>query len=167
MGPLECGNPINKILFIDITKYQYSFHYTTGVYLSLNDDIIPSHGYVMISDIGSTDDTALICHTNHPADSGSNERPNSGGNWLAPDDTRVDGTAVPGFRRTRDPMIIRLLRSTATDPPSEGIYHCLVEDDTNTFQTVYVGLYSSGEGISVHIYKLSMCATLHQTIIYW
>ena len=29
------------------------------MYLSLDDDIIPNHGYVVISDIGSTDDTAL------------------------------------------------------------------------------------------------------------
>ena len=31
----------------------------TDVYLSLNDDIIPNHGYVEISGIGSTDATAL------------------------------------------------------------------------------------------------------------
>ena len=37
------------------------------VYLSLNGDIIRNHGYVVISDIGSTDNTALLCHTNHPA----------------------------------------------------------------------------------------------------
>ena len=43
-------------------------------------------------------------------------------------------------------MMVRLLRNTATDPPSEGIYHCLVEDDTLTEQTVYVGLYNSGGG---------------------
>ena len=36
----------------------------TDVYLSLNGDIIPNHGYVLISDIGFTDDTALLCHTN-------------------------------------------------------------------------------------------------------
>ena len=38
-----------------------------GVYLSLNGVIIPNHGYVVMSDIGSAgDDTALICHTNRP-----------------------------------------------------------------------------------------------------
>ena len=116
-----------------------------GVYLSLNNDIIPNHGYVVINDIGSTDDTALICHTNHPATLNNNA--DSGGDWFAPDDTRVTGTAVPGFRRNRGPMIVRLLRNTATDPPSEGIYHCLVEDDTFTLQTVHVGLHNSGEGI--------------------
>ena len=112
------------------------------VYLSLNGDIIPNHGYVMISDIGSTDNTALLCHTNRPASGG-----NSGGDWYAPDQTRVAGTDVAGFRRNRDPMVVRLLRITATDPPAEGIYDCVTRDDTFTAQTVYVGLYNSGGGI--------------------
>ena len=117
------------------------------MYLSLNDDVIPNHGYVVISDIGSAgDDTALICNTNRPATLSNNA--NSGGDWFAPDGTRVDGTDVPGFRRNRGPMMVRLYRNTgSTDPSSEGIYQCLVEDDTITVQTVSVGLYNSGEGI--------------------
>ena len=51
----------------------------------------------------------------------------------------------------RGPMMVRLLRNTTTDPPSEGIYHCLVEDDTLTEQTVYVGLYNSGGGTHTNI----------------
>ena len=46
-------------------------------------------------------------------------------------------------------MVVRLLRNTASDPPSEGIYHCLVQDDTFTEQIVYVGLYNSGGGIYI------------------
>ena len=129
---------------------QYDIFYNIGIYLSLNDDLIPNHGYVVISDIGSTDDTALICHTNRPATLGSSDQRHSGGNWFAPDETRVTGTAVPRFMRTRGPMMVRLLRNTATDPPSEGIYHCLVEDDTLTEQTVYVGVYNSGGGTQLH-----------------
>ena len=131
------------------------YNLAVGVYLSLNDDIIPNHGYVVISDIGSNDDTALICHTNRPAtitDIGGST--NSGGDWFAPNGTTVgfgSNSIVSGFRRTRGPMMVRLLRNTATDPPSEGIYHCLVEDDTLTVQTVYVGLYNSGGGIYVYM----------------
>ena len=99
---------------------------------------------MVISDIGSTDNTALICHTNRPATLSNNA--NSGGGWFAPDETRVNGNAVRGFRRNRGPMMVRLLRNNATDPPSEGIYHCLVEDDTFTEQTVYVGLYNARGG---------------------
>ena len=122
----------------------FSLRIIADVYLSLNIDIIPNHGYVMISDIGSTDETALICHTNYPATLGNNAH--SGGDWYAPDGTRVNSNDVPGFRRSRGPMIVRLYRDTATDPPSEGIYECLVEDDTDTVQSLYVGLYGSGEG---------------------
>ena len=99
----------------------------------------------MISDIGSTDSTALLCHTNKPAT--ESENLNSGGNWVAPDGTRVAGTDVPGFRRNRGPMVVRLWRYTATGTPAEGVYDCMIEDDTFTLQTVYVGLYNSGGGI--------------------
>ena len=126
------------------------------MYLSLNNDI-PNHGYVVISDIGSTDDTALICYTNRPARA---LYANSGGDWFGPTGIVVGGLTigidnVPGFMRNRDPMIVRLLRNTATDPPSgipsEGIFHCAVEDATFTVQTVYIGLYNSGGGIYVRL----------------
>ena len=132
------------------------------MYLSLNDDIIPKHGYVDISDIGSTDDTALICHTNRPATLSTMGNPmmHSGGDWFGPDGTAVgtrhgDEHAVPGVRRNRDPGMVLLIRyTTSRDPslngmtftPPEGIYHCEVEDATLTQQTVYVGLYNSGGG---------------------
>ena len=120
----------------------------TGVYLSLNGDPIPNHGYVVISDTGFTvtDNTALICHTNRPFKGYS-----SGGDWIAPDGTKVlryhyyDG--VPGFTIYRSPMMVSLIRSTGSGSPSEGIYVCGVEDDTFTYQTIYVGLYNNGGGI--------------------
>ena len=69
----------------------------------------------------------------------------SGGDWFAPDGKTVGGsTAVPGFRRSRGPMVVRLLRNTGTDPPAEGIYDCVIEDDTLTYRTTFVGLYNSG-----------------------
>ena len=115
-----------------------------------------------ISDIGSTDDTALICHTNRPATltTGVNPMMHSGGDWFGPDGTAV-GTrysnehAVPGVRRNRGPGMVRLIRYTTNISPSlngmtftppEGIYHCEVEDATITQQTVYVGVYNSGGG---------------------
>ena len=120
------------------------------MYLTLKGDYIPNHGYVVISDIGSTDDdsddTALICNTNRI---NNFHGPNSGGDWHAPDGTIVGNQGsddVPGFDRNRGPMVVRLHRNTATGTPSEGIYYCVVEDDTFINQTVYVGLYNSGGG---------------------
>ena len=120
------------------TSYQYLVP-LTDVYLSLNDDIIPNHGYVEISRIGSNDDSALLCHTNRPPDDA-----HSGGDWLAPDGTRVFVTAVPGFTISRAPMVVRLKRTSGTPP--KGIYRCTIEDATSTVQMVYVGLYNTGGG---------------------
>ena len=123
------------------------------MYLSLNDVIIPNNSYVVISDIGSTENTALICNTNRPVINNFNNR-HSGGDWYGPSGSRVGGRAsnnVPGFVRSRGPMVVRLMRNTATDPPSEGIYHCVVEDDTMTEHTLYVGLYNSENGRFVFI----------------
>ena len=106
----------------------------------------------MISDIGSTgDNTALLCHTNREATFENDVGiPNSGGNWFALDQTIVNSNDVPGFRRNRGPMVVRLFRETATDP-AEGIYHCVIEDDTFTEQTLYVGLYNSGGGAYMYL----------------
>ena len=122
------------------TSYQYLV-LLTDVYLSLNGIVIPNHGYVEISRIGSNDDSALLCHTNFPPPPDS---AHSGGDWFAPDGTRVSGTDVPGFARTRGSMVVRLGESTGT--PLEGIYRCEIKDADETLQTVYVGLYNAGAG---------------------
>ena len=122
---------------------------TSGVTLSLNGHYIPNHYYVNINDIGSTDDTAIICNTNRIANIDGGQQLHSGGDWFAPDGTTVGDQGsddVPGFERNRRPMMVQLVRSTTTGTPSEGIYYCVVEDDTFTNQTVYVGLYNSGGG---------------------
>ena len=101
---------------------------------------------MVISDIGTSDtddDSVLLCITNGVANT---DDMNTEGNWFAPDGTRVSSTDVPGVRRTRGAMVVRLYRLTATGPPAEGIYHCMVQDATSTFQTVHVGLYNSGGG---------------------
>ena len=134
------------------------FIFPTDVYLSLNGEVIPNHGYVEISDIGSSDTTALLCHTNRPAD--------IGGHWFAPDGDRVGEVGsiggVPGFQRSRDPMLVRLRRNSGT--PDEGIYWCGVNDATDTPQTVYVGLYNSGRGMYIHKF-LSMSMVVNGSYI--
>ena len=92
-----------------------------------------------ISGIGSTDATALLCHTNKPPVPGS---ATSGGDWFAPDGTIISSSDAPGFARSRDPMVVRLKRTSGTPP--EGIYECTIQDATSTVQIVYVGLYNTG-----------------------
>ena len=96
-----------------------------------------------INDIGSTDVTALLCHTNRPPPpSGPN---NSGGDWFAPDGTRVSGHDFSGFKRNRGPKVVRLKQNFHTTP-AEGIFHCVIRDSTDSFQRVYVGLYNNEGG---------------------
>ena len=103
---------------------------------------------MIISDIGTAnDDTALLCHTNRPPDTPGGS--DSGGQWFRPDQTDVlPGGGSVGFRRNRDPMVVRLWRNIGTTAV-EGIYRCEVMDDTDTLQTVYVGLYNDDGGGNV------------------
>ena len=120
------------------------------VYLCLNGSIIPNHGYVVISNIGSEDNisaTPLICNTNRPPPNGIFQ---SEGDWISPTDVTVgylNKDNVTGFERDRDPMVVRLWRNPDSDGnPVEGIYHCVINDTYEMLQTVYVGLYYDGEG---------------------
>ena len=96
-----------------------------------------------ISDIGSNDNSALLCHTNFPPPPGSTT---SGGNWWAPTGTRIFFTDVPGVTLSRGSMVARLKRRVSGDPP-EGIYRCTIDDAASIPQMVYVGLYNTGRGI--------------------
>ena len=44
---------------------------------------------------------------------------------------------------------VRLWRQSGTGTPAVGIYRCEVMDDTDTLQTVYVGLYNDDGGGNV------------------
>ena len=120
---------------------------TIDVFLSLNGTVIPDNGLVNINDIGSTDDTALLCITNRPPPSGG---VHSGGEWFAPDGTRVGGeTPAPGFVRNRGSMAVRLLRRESGNP-TEGVYHSLIEDNTLTVTRVN-GVFTTVEGVIIRI----------------
>ena len=106
---------------------------------------------MIISDIGTAgDDTALLCHTNHPADiPGGTDGMHSGGDWFNPDGSEVSsGSSAVGFRRGRGSMVVRLYRVTGTTAV-EGIYYCQIEDASNILQTVYVGVYNDDGGGNV------------------
>ena len=97
---------------------------------------------MLIRGIGSSDDAALLCNTNHKPSGDSN----SGGDWFAPNGTRVDHSgAISGFTRNRAPMVVRLKKIMGTQP--EGIYKCSINDAASTRQTIFVGLYNSGRGM--------------------
>ena len=96
---------------------------------------------MLIDEIGFTDDTALLCHTNNLP---SPVTHTSGGDWFGPNGTRVldedDDNGVPGFVRNRGPYVVRLKRSNSMIQP-EGVYKCVIQDDTLANRTINVRLY--------------------------
>ena len=140
--PLTIQTPDSEcVIVLCIIPVSDHIHNNSDVYLSLNSTVIPNHGYVEIDDIGSTDDSSLLCHTNFPPPPGS---ANSGGDWFAPDGTNIPSSDVPGIIRVRGPMVVRLKRTSGAPP--EGIYRCSLLDNTSTVIHLYVGLYNSGQG---------------------
>ena len=109
----------------------------TDVFLSLHGVAIPNNGIVAISEIGSTDDTALLCHTDFlPPD----------GDWTAPSGTRIFGSDVQGVGRNKGPTFLRLKK---VGTPPEGIYTCVI-NTADTFEARHVGLYNQiGTGMFV------------------
>ena len=81
------------------------FYSTAGVHLSLRNKLIPNNNYVVMDDIGSSDDTALLCHTNEPA------ARLILGDWLDSNENKVVNDSdskpgdVPGFKRSRGPHV--------------------------------------------------------------
>ena len=123
----------------------------TDVYLSLNGIVIPNNGYVLISEIGFTDETALLCNTNivPPDDQRYSET-----GWFAPDKTRIPEESNQAFLSSRDATVVRLKRKNNTHSLQQGIYICEV-NATDPTQPLYVGLYHVNEGLqsifAVHI----------------
>ena len=116
-----------------------------------------------ISDIGSSDTTALLCHTNRPPPYGGTS---SGGEWFAPNGTRVGGldSDVPEFDGIRGPMVLRLRRRT-TSTIAEGDNWCTVNDDAGKAHTVHVGLFNSTEGILYQSYCVSHNYIIYQRVL--
>ena len=105
------------------------------MYIKLNDNIVPNRGYVKVRDISLA--SGLHCLIFNDDSNNDHE-----GDWISPDGTTVDSSgSVPGFRTTRGPLIVRLLRTSGT--PQQGIYQCVVQNST---VIPHVGLYNSGNG---------------------
>ena len=111
------------------------------MYLSFHGNVIPNHGYAVIDDISF--ENAVLCHTDLPTQFRGYAL-HSGGNWFAPDGTRVNEHDVPGFTRNREPMVVRLVKTETS--ANQGIYKCSIQDAKREQQSVYIGLYYQGYG---------------------
>ena len=143
--PITVKTHESKTTFSIADFVNYSSYVYVGVYISLNGEVIPNHGYVLINSIGTTGRDGLICNTNLPK---LPQSYHSGGDWRAPDGTRVNADVVPGFRRDRAARMVRLFRDTDTAPGAVGIYKCSINDaEFVTRRDVYIGLYRNSEGM--------------------
>ena len=115
--------------------------YVDDVWFSLNGTTYQNNSVVTLEDIGE-DDTALHCVINSSACCG----PRSYANWFFPNGTRVPSTSnniSRDFYRTRGQMMVRMHRRRGG---VDGIYRCEVSDSVNVTQTMYIGVYTAGNG---------------------
>ena len=125
-------------------------HCQTFPYVSFMGQTLVNHSYVDLSTVGNSSDgsNSVQCHTDLStccSDSQGAHR----GDWYFPNGTRLPFSG--DMYEARGAQRVDLHRTTATGPT--GIYHCgiptiAVHDDTENSvrDTVYVGLYTTGEG---------------------
>ena len=69
------------------------------------------------------------------------------GEWYFPDGTVVGIGGAGDIYRNRGPSVVRLnKRNNAT--LASGVYHCNIPDKHDMHQSIYVGIYSIGSGMS-------------------
>ena len=101
----------------------YPSNNLADLFLSLRGTPIDSDGFVDVYDIGSSNDTALLCLTNET------DCCTMGlGVWQFPNGTvllthhSLGGGAYTGFGRNRGPSVVRLFRFNS--PPQRGRFSC-------------------------------------------
>ena len=118
----------------------------TAVYLNFGGENLPTNGYVTISQLGNSTDSALVCRTDQSGD--------RTGGWINPNGTPVEFNSSQVFYSSVGADGVYLLRGSGL--PAEGIYTCRATDSTNNTKTVFVGLYNEDGGmcmINVLIYS--------------
>ena len=117
----------------------------TAVYLNFGGENLPTNGYVAISQLGTTEDTALVCRTNL---ANCCDGDNIEGGWFNPNGTMVEFNvnSSQGFYSSGGSDGILLLRGSGF--PMEGIYTCRTTDNSSTTRTAFVGLYNEDGGMN-------------------
>ena len=95
---------------------------------------------IVITDIGDTEDEALICSTNLPNPGQSNWFLNTNKQYI---DGVIQSDDPRGWRQSRslDNGTIRLWRNANDTSWVEGLFSCTIEPDI----TIYVGIYYPSE----------------------
>ena len=110
----------------------------TGVYLSMNGEVIGNNTEVSITTIGEDENDALLCFTDlfqFLDYSTVNDSFNDTGTWYFPNFSAV-GTSGDIYI-TRDPGVVRLHRRNNITMPT-GQFHCEILDANRTNQSIFV-----------------------------
>ena len=105
---------------------------------------------LLLSDIGEGS-SALFCLTDREA---CCSEPNSLGMWNFPDGTRIDQSSSSDIYFVRGSSSLQLNRRSGVTGPT-GKFTCLIpgeSDDSVIFQPIFIGIFSTNEGIAVHVF---------------
>ena len=110
-----------------------------GVRFVLNGTTYWNNSLVTLEDIGEGDG-ALLCLTDLTACCQYSYASSPLGNWFFPNGTRVPSSSAQwDFHRTRGQSVVLLQRRRGGE---DGIYHCMIRDEMNVTQIIYIGVYS-------------------------
>ena len=124
--------------------------FVTGIGLTLNNVQYANNSVVNITDIG-TGSRALICTTTYRPCCFSGPPP--GTHWYFPNGSRVGRFDTLPYYRNRtntgqpfnDPRGAILLHRNP-EGTTTGVFRCEIPDVTETFQSLYVGIYTATTG---------------------
>ena len=128
-------------------------HCLTAPYVTFMGNIVPSHGYVDLSQVGSdaSGSDSVQCHTDLTTCCGGPQGWHRG-DWYFPDGTRLPFSGSGDIFEGRTAQRVELRRRNNASSPV-GIYRCNIPtvavhvDGGNSLRdTVYVGLYTASGG---------------------
>ena len=141
----EMKKVVSLSLLVLLSLVEIHCHQTFP-YVSFMGQTLANHSYVDISQVGTDGDT-VQCHTELTTCCSSTQGPHRG-NWYFPNGTILRFESSKGdIVRSREAQKLELHRRNNANEPT-GMYHCDIPvSDDDKSDTVYVGLYTSVEGI--------------------
>ena len=119
-------------------------------YISIGEVILPNYAFVELSDVGSTVDDSLTCHTDLPSCCSGGQGIHRGDGYF-PNGTRL--YFYGGISQSRGAQQVSLRRMNSVSDVESGIFSCDIpttsvhsDVDISTRDSVYVGVYSTGGG---------------------
>ena len=116
-------------------------------YISIGGVILPNDAFVELSDVESTVDDSLQCHTDLPSCCSGGQGIHRG-DWYFPNGTRL--YFYGGISQSRGAQQVSLRRMNSVSDVESGIFRCDIsvhsDVDISTRDSVYVGIYSTGGG---------------------